>query len=338
MTQDDKLSVLVVDDDPDALALMAKAVRDAGYDVATASDGHEALQRILADGHPLVCTDWMMPKMNGGDLCRAIKEHEGIPYAFVVVITAYHNEDRVVEALDAGADDYLAKPFKARELAARLRAGERIVRLQQDVGRRRRELHRVNAEMDIAYAKLGEANEKLLEMATTDELTGLTNRRDGMRRLAEAWACSDRTAEPLSCIMLDIDHFKKINDTYGHAAGDAVLVAIAQTLRSVVRRDERICRIGGEEFLLLCTNTSSEQACVAGERMRQAVEAWSSFSDVGDVCVTVSLGVAQRTDAFATPDDLLHAADQALYTAKQNGRNRVECATCERTARPLEVS
>lgn len=337
MTPDDKLSVLVVDDDPDALALMAKAAGEAGYHVATASDGREALQRILAEGYPLICTDWMMPKMNGMELCRAIRAHEGIPYAFVVIITAHHNEDRVVEALDAGADDYLAKPFKARELAARLRAGERIVRLQQDLDRRRRELHRVNAEMDIANAKLGECNDKLLELATTDELTGLTNRREGMRCLAEAWAASDRTAAPLSCIMLDIDYFKRVNDTYGHAAGDAVLVAIGQTLRSVIRRDERICRIGGEEFLLLCTNTTCEEACAAAERMRQAVEACASFPDIGDVRITVSLGVAQRTDAFASPDDLLHAADEALYAAKQNGRNRVERATRTASATPLEI-
>ncbi len=328
MTPDKNVRVLVVDDDLAALALIARTVESAGHEVLTACNGMEGMRVALEQGPPLIITDWTMPEMDGVEFCRAIRSHEGISFAFVILLTAHSDEDRLVEAFDAGADDYLSKPFNRRELLARLHAGIRIIQLQEDLNRRRREMHRANAELAITHTDLARANERLNLMATTDELTGLTNRREAMVRLDEAWAVSGRRDESLSCIMLDIDHFKKFNDAYGHAIGDLVLKEIAHTLKACSRSDERVCRVGGEEFLVVLSPGSTEaMAGVAAERMRKAIEVRRVESDGMELKVTISLGVAERTPETADPDDLLSVADAALYAAKKAGRNRVACAS-----------
>ena len=206
---------------------------------------------------------------------------------------------------------------------ARVRAGERIIQLQADLERRNREVHRINAEMEITHHKLAEANAKLNLMATTDELTGLTNRREAMARLAHAWAAADRHGHPLACIALDIDHFKSFNDGHGHALGDLVLKKTARILQRTARKDEPVCRMGGEEFLVLCEQSTEAMAAVGAERLRTAIESGVVQCDDLDLRVTVSLGVAERTPEMRDPDHLLKAADEALYAAKHSGRNRV---------------
>ncbi len=315
--------VLIVDDDPSVLALLRRYLTIGGYEVISAENGAEALRIVLADAPPIVITDWSMPEMDGVELTRALRTHEGIGYIYVIVLTAHTEEDRLVAAFDAGADDYLAKPVKPKELLARLRAGRRINDLQSALDRRTREVHLANARMAVASRELARANGKLTELATTDELTGLPNRREAMRRLGVHWASSSRHGGTLSCMVLDIDHFKQFNDTHGHAVGDRVLRGVATALRRAARMEEAVCRIGGEEFLVLCPYTTVVQAQAAANRLRQAVESNCMRIGLTELRVTISVGVAERTDEMGAPDELVHAADEALYLAKRTGRNRV---------------
>lgn len=323
MTETPATRVLVVDDDKFAIALVSKHLKTAGYEVLTATNGAEALKIVLAEGPAMVVTDWMMPVMNGLELCRAIRNHEGVGFVFVIVLTAVADEDRVVEAFDAGADDYLTKPFKRKELLARLRAGQRIIELQQTLDRNNRQLHLVNAEAEVSNRKLGLANSQLNRMATTDELTGLTNRREALRFLSELWSTAERHPEPLACAILDLDHFKRVNDTFGHAAGDLVLKKVSQTLQTTSRRGERVCRFGGEEFLIIFPHSSAEEAAVGAERMRDKIEATVIQHHEISIRVTASIGIAERAPSMESADELLCAADTMLYEAKRSGRNRV---------------
>lgn len=321
------LSILIVDDDPTSLVLLNSFLARAGYRVLTAVNGAEALRILGNEGPQVVITDWAMPEMDGVDLCRAIRSHEGISFTYVIIVTAHQTSDeRLVEAFDAGADDYLSKPYKSKELLARLRAGERIVRLQGELANRNREVHRYNAEVEIVNRKLAVANEELNRMATTDELTGLINRREAMNRLADCWAAANRHGDPLACITLDVDNFKKCNDAYGHAAGDQVLKRTADVLKSNTRSEDAICRVGGEEFLVICPRSTEAMATIGAERLRRAVEASTvRYCDV-TLRVTISAGVAERLPSMMTPDDLLRMADKALYKAKDRGRNMVQPA------------
>ena len=328
--------VLVVDDDPAAVVLLARYLREAGHEVLTAENGVAALNILQAEGPPMIIADWMMPGMDGLKLCRAVREHEGISFAYVIIVTAHSNDNGLIQAFDAGADDYLTKPFKRRELMARVRAGERIIHLQADLGRRNREVHRINAEMEITHRKLAEANATLNRMASTDELTGLINRRAALSRLADYWVAADRHTQSLACVAVDIDHFKDFNDVYGHEVGDLVLQETARVLRRTARREEPVCRMGGEEFLMLCPLSTETMAAVGAERLRTATE--SSVVQCGDLelRVTISLGIAERTPAMSGPDDLLRAADDALYAAKDSGRNRVCLASVVKNAAVTE--
>ena len=316
------LRILTVDDDKSITTLVSRHLSQAGYEVLTATSGEEALKILASEGAPIIITDWIMPGMSGLDLCRAIRDREEIGFAYVIILTAQTTEDQLVEAFEGGADDYLTKPFNHRELLARVRAGERISQLRQDLEGRQWEVHRINAEMSIAHSKLAEANEQLHRLATTDELTGLMNRREAMSRLAEAWSVSVRRQSPLACISLDIDHFKNFNDEYGHAIGDTVLRAVAEALRSTVRSGESLCRIGGEEFLVLCPDATEAEAAITAERLRASVEQRVVRVDKLELAATVSLGVAERTGTMTVPDELLRIADDALYAAKGAGRNR----------------
>lgn len=314
----------MVDDDEASRRLVAGYLQRAGYEVLTASNGTEAMELLLSEGPPIVVTDWVMPGMDGVTLCRQIRAHEGIPFTFIILMsTQERNEEHVIKALDAGADDFVSKPVHERELLARLRSGERFLMLQQDLDRRNREVHRSNAEMAVAYEQLGQLNEKLKKIATTDELTGLTNRRAALEMLEENWAAAKRHGWPLSVISFDIDYFKSFNDAYGHAIGDHVLREVADIARRNARREEKCCRIGGEEFLILCPNSTEEMATVGAERIRRAIGGQVIEHEGFKLSVTISLGVAQTLPHMAGSDALLHAADTALFAAKDAGRNQV---------------
>ncbi len=308
--------ILVVDDDTSVLRLLSKYLKDAGYEVLTATNGIEALRIIHAEGCPLVITDWMMPDMDGLELCQAIRASEGISFAYVIMLTGQCDEDSLAKAFDAGADDFLTKPCKKQELLARLKAGVRALTSETKVATQQLAIHKTNAELETL-------NGKLQQIATTDELTGLYNRREAMHRLEDYWAKADREGQLLACMMLDIDHFKKCNDTYGHDVGDVVLRETARTLRRNTRAGETVFRLGGEEFVVLCPSSSAKMAAVGAERLRAAVEANRIERGRMSLGITISVGVAELDHRTTGPDDLLKLTDEALYEAKRSGRNRV---------------
>lgn len=298
------------------LKLLSKYLTDARYEVVTADQGAEALKILHRESIAVVLSDWSMPKMTGLELCRAIRASEAIGFVYIIIITSHGDRQHVVEALEAGANDFLAKPFHPQELLARLNAGMRIISLEGDLMRQKRALHKTNAELAIA-------NRKLEVMATTDELTGLANRRQAMTQLKAYWARGIHESQPFSCIMFDIDHFKDCNDTYGHDTGDEVLKCTAEVFRRCARKSDFVFRCGGEEFLVLCPNTDAPAAARLAEQFRVATESNAIRTEAATIQVTVSAGVAQRTVGTETWEDLLKCADRALYEVKNNGRNHV---------------
>lgn len=304
--------ILVVDDHPDNVELLRARLSAQGYEVQAANDGEQALAAVAADPPDLILLDVMMPRMDGMEVARRIKSNSELPFIPIIMQTALDSTERRVEGLDAGADDYITKPINFAELEARVRSMLRIKTLQKDLEAREKELE--------------EMNQRLLEMAHTDALTGVDNRRYLQERLHEMFEHSLRMEEALMCVMCDIDHFKSVNDTHGHQAGDEVLQQFAQLLREYVRETDRVGRYGGEEFVLLLPGTPVDAAVLLAEKLRQAVEAHTFTFEGGSVCRTVSCGVAGWPHPrIRTEDDLLRASDDALYVAKERGRNRVVC-------------
>ncbi|HPF37180.1 MAG TPA: diguanylate cyclase [Phycisphaerae bacterium] len=323
MEADRHKKLLVVDDDPAQLKLLQRILSKGEYEVLTAKDGKEALRIVLTDEPRIVVTDLVMPEMSGQELCRALRQHEGVRFVYIIAASAKSRKDCIISAFDAGADDFVSKPIQADELLARVRAADRIVCAESALAKRTREVHRINAEMAMAHQKLNRANDQLRRMATTDELTGLLNRREGFARLGEFIDASQRYGYELSCIMLDIDHFKRFNDTHGHAAGDYVLRETARVLRGNTRATDRVCRVGGEEFLIICQGVNLDGARKCAEHLRQSVESTEFTYEGQKLSVTISLGGAAWRSGVTTPDELIRLADDALYISKRNGRNRV---------------
>jgi diguanylate cyclase (GGDEF)-like protein len=217
-------------------------------------------------------------------------------------------------------DDYLTKPFTPRVLAARLRAGLRVIHLQDEARRDSENLRKFAAELAVA-------NRRLHQAALTDPLTGLPNRRYAVERLDQEWSAALRSGRPLSCLVIDVDRFKEINDTHGHDVGDLVLREASTVLRNELRTEDSISRIGGEEFMVICGDTPLPAAVQLGERLRSAI-ARTRFSNGAVSCTaTISVGVAQRSPEMQRAEELFKAADNGLYAAKGAGRNRVVAAT-----------
>jgi len=264
----------------------------------------------------MVVADWMMPGLDGIALCESLRRIPTGQRIYFLLLTGNEEEDGIVRAFDAGVDDYVTKPFNPRILLARIRAGRRIISLQTQVESEKRKQEKHMMDLQVLTRKLRAA-------ALTDPLTGLSNRRYAMKRLGQAWEASSRTSKPVSVISMDIDHFKKINDSYGHDAGDAVLRETATIFSESCREEEDVCRVGGEEFLVICANSTAEEAAIAAERLRTAVSARPIRWQETDHHVTMSLGVAERTIDMEDFEQLLKAADQAVYAAKEGGRNQV---------------
>lgn len=313
------LRILAVDDDPTSLFLLRRVLREEGHEVLCASDGAEALRLALENDLQAVVADWMMPRMDGLELCQALRCMQSGRELFFLLLTGRDTEDQIVAAYDAGVDEYVTKPFNSRILLARLRAGQRIIELKKEVNGER-------LVVQEQVQQLGILNRRLQSAALTDPLTGLPNRRYIWDRLAEEWQSSEAVDSPLTAMMVDIDAFKKINDVHGHEVGDIVLKQVAEVLRNNARKGEDVARIGGEEFLVLCPNTTLSQAAIGAERLRAAVEAHVVKSPAFTGSVTVSLGVAERTEDMSGTDALLKAADDAVYAAKSAGRNQVKFA------------
>ena len=314
--------VMIVDDDEAVLRILEHPLLRAGYTVITASGGTMALQQLTEEEPDIVITDWMMPDMDGLELCSHIRASER-GWTYTIILTAHGDVERMVQALDAGADDYLHKPLDERELLARVRVGERMVALKISDARKTQAMRRQNVELERINRELKEANRRLDEKATTDELTGLPNRRAALDRLGRFWRDGNGPGSSMSCAILDIDHFKSFNDRYGHSFGDLVLIETARTISENIRDAEFIFRIGGEEFLLLCPRANTAMAAAAADRLRSAIESMTISQYGVDHRITLSAGVAERTPSMKGPDDLVRAADDALYDAKDAGRNCV---------------
>lgn len=328
MPKDSGLGVLIVGDKRSSAQFLETHLKKTGYVVHRAADASQAMQLLLTDGPPIVITELTMPEVDGLELCRMIRAHEAILFAFVIVLAERHAEDdQLISAFDAGADEYLCKPINMEELAARLRAAERNYRLQQTLDERNRHAFRCNAEVEIINAKLAHANEELNRMATTDELTGLTNRREALERLSKHWTEAETDGSPLSILAIDIDRFKSCNDAFGHATGDLVLKETAQLMQELTGGETCVCRMGGEEFLILCPNETEAHAADRAQRLRQAIEENVIRHNDLAFSITMSIGVAQRTKAMDGPDDLLRTGDGALFAAKDAGRNTVQLAS-----------
>lgn len=304
-------TVLVVDDDFDIATYIEANLRIEGFDVLVAHDGAEALEMIDNELPDLALLDVMMPKVDGLEVARRIKSDESLPFIPVIMQTALDTTENMVQGFEAGADDYITKPINFRELDARVRSLLRIQSLQAALEQRERELSAANAQ--------------LLIMSSTDVLTGVANRRSLEERLHDMWEHSQRLHEPLSVVMCDIDHFKRVNDEYGHQAGDAVLQQFAKLLADEAREIDRVGRYGGEEFVLLLPGTVLDAAVTFAERIRDRVEQREfAYGDGRTLHRTMSCGVAAWPHPrILNQEDLIKAADDALYVAKETGRNRV---------------
>jgi two-component system, cell cycle response regulator len=307
---DTSARILIVDDHEDNVELLRARLESWGFETLSAKDGAEALSSIESSLPDLVLLDIMMPKIDGIEVARRVKNNPDLPFIPIIMQTALDSTENKVEGLEAGADDYITKPIDFPELKARVNSMLRIKRLQEEVEERERELM--------------EANERLRHMSQTDSLTGLENRRHIESRLEEMFEHAKRLAEPFSCVMVDLDKFKSVNDEFGHQAGDAVLRQLAKILKHEVREIDHAGRYGGEEFILLLTGTVLDAAVTFAERCRRAIEGHTFTFEGGSLQRTASFGVAGWPHPKITScDALVRAADDALYVAKETGRNRV---------------
>ena len=310
------IRVLIAEDTESQRLVLMKQVRSLGFEAIAAVDGEDALAKFEQHRPHLLLTDWFMPRLDGIALCRLARASERGKMLYIIMLTAHGDEDRLVEAFDAGADDYLNKPVNVRELQARLRAGKRIAALQTELRRNAENLRVLNADLTAA-------NRRLFEFAHVDALTGLPNRRLIVDRLQQEWAAYARRHKSLSLILLDVDNFKQVNDEYGHDMGDTVLTRIAQVLRRETRAEDTIARFGGEEFVILTPDAELVAAVQLAERIRGAIER-EVFTDAGrSWSITASFGVATACESTRSWETLLKTADVALYQAKSAGRNRV---------------
>ena len=308
--------ILLVDDDSQMLRLIGHHLRREGYEVLTAETSAEGLAIALEHTPQILITDWMMPEMSGIELCATLRKSQVGMKMYVILVTARGDDEQIVEAFDAGADDYIVKPFNPRILIARVRAAQRMIQLRERVEDSERGRLRQVAELGIMTRKLRAA-------ALTDTLTELPNRRYAMKRLKQEWETARRTGRPLSVIICDIDRFKSVNDVYGHDVGDIVLREVAHTLQAHGRASDVLCRLGGEEFLVINVATDVDTSEKAAERLRIAIEQHVIRHSGFDRAVTLSLGVAQMAPEMGSVDDLIKASDEALYVAKESGRNKV---------------
>ncbi len=310
------MRVLVVEDDPVSRKLISFHLTKEGHTVFSAANGREGLKLAFDHLPDLVVTDWMMPEMDGIELVRSLRRSEEGQHLQIILLTGREEEARIIEAFDAGADEYLTKPLNPRILLARVRSAQRVVTLKEQF-KAIAEQHKGQA------AELAVLNRKLHLTSLTDPLTELPNRRQAIQRMNQELAHSLREGTPLSVIMIDIDRFKLVNDEHGHDVGDIVLKEVARSLQGCIRATELVCRLGGEEFLVICPRATSAKAAMIAERMRLASEANVIVHGSFKRCVTLSLGVAELDRAAPNVDRLIKSADERTYLAKQAGRNRV---------------
>lgn len=310
--------ILVADDEPINRTLIQRRLERAGYTVFIAENGREAVESAMTNLPDLIILDVMMPLMDGLEACRLIKSREATRDIPVIFLSARDETDIKVSGLSLGANDYISKPFKAEELLARVEVALRL--------KRERDRLQLSAEEALATAEVAQ------ERAMTDALTGLLNRYGLQRVLSHEHAEARRYTRPLSCLMVDLDNFKTINDSFGHIVGDAALRHVAGILTDVVRRSDMVSRYGGDEFLVLLPETDLEGADALAEKIRVAA-ATQKFGDDGGpprFQLTLSIGAASLSDN-ESGNDMIARADMALYEAKEQGRNRVGKSSVKRS-------
>ncbi len=299
------MKILIADDSIVSRHLLEATLRKWGYDVVVACDGTEALDILQQEHAPsLAILDWMMPGLTGPEVCREIRQRGPEPYIYILLLTSRSQKEDLIEGMEAGADDYITKPFDQHELQVRLRAGTRLVDLQ---------------------AQLLSAREALREQATKDSLTRLWNRSSIFDILCRELSRAERESKPVSVLMVDLDHFKSVNDNHGHFAGDAVLCETARLMQNSIRSYDSIGRYGGEEFLILLPGCDEDASYRHAERLRKRLEEVRMPLNGTSLCITASFGATTALPGQSwTPEALIKKADDALYLAKRMGRNRAE--------------
>jgi diguanylate cyclase (GGDEF)-like protein len=295
------VKILIAEDDALSRRVLELALTRLGHEPISVTNGTDAEELLLQpDGPRLAILDWMMPGSDGLAVCRAVRRRAG-PYVYVILLTARDRHEDMLAALEADVDEFLTKPLDSGELRARLRSGARLLGLQES---------------------LLETQEALRYQATHDDLTGLWNRGMVRKQLDAEIGRAKRAGRAVAVVLADVDHFKRVNDTHGHAAGDVVLREAATRMRSAIRAYDSIGRYGGEEFLIVLPDCDTSAAVVVAERARASVARPVRVNDL-DLPMSISLGVASLPNGSDDRDALIRAADEALYRAKAGGRNRV---------------
>ena len=302
------MRILIADDESMSRKLLQMTLERAGYEVTVVENGRLAADKLCpANGPRLALLDWVMPELDGPDVCREVRKRKEQSYVYMILLTSRESKEDVVAGLESGADDYLTKPFDPEELKARLRTGLRILDLED---------------------RLVQAREAMRFQATHDGLTGLWNRSMIMDLLGRELSRSRREHVSTSILMCDLDHFKKVNDTYGHLSGDDVLKETAKRLLASVRSYDFVGRYGGEEFLVVLNNCNPAYALARAEEIRKAISQRPVPTTSGLVPLTMSLGLLISQEWGCQPvEELLREADGALYAAKAAGRNCVKIAS-----------
>lgn len=299
--------VLIAEDDPVSRQMLEKNLVKAGRKVVSTSNGQEAMECLKKNYYPIVITDWMMPVMDGLELCRSIRKQKFPGYVFIVLLTSRAEPCDIVAGLDAGADDYLTKPFNQAELVARMKAGERILNYERS---------------------LANALDEIRTLSITDPLTKCYNRGYLMEHLSQEIKRNRRYKHSLHIAMIDIDHFKRVNDTYGHQAGDLVLQACVRCINGSIRVGaDWLARYGGEEFILVLPETDLDKTWKVAERIRCLISEMLIPLEEKEITITASFGISGFGSGLSGEDVsielLINQADRYLYEAKKAGRNRI---------------
>lgn len=298
------MKILIADDDAISRRILVSRLTKWGFEVMEVAEGRRAWEILQEDDPPrMAILDWMMPGMDGIEICRAVRDRDQEPYIYILLLTAKSQKEDLIEALKAGADDFLVKPYDPHELQVRLQVGKRIIDLQEALIR---------------------AREELRLLATRDALTGLWNRRTILEILEQELARASRDGYPLGLLIADLDHFKRVNDTLGHLAGDEVLKEAARRMQSALRPYDALGRYGGEEFLIIIPNCTRQSLLKVAERIRLQMVEEEIPTVEGAVSITLSVGGLSSNGTKGTDvNSLIRMADDALYRAKAEGRNRV---------------
>lgn len=320
--------VLVADDDESALDILQFLLQQWGYRVITAVNGKDAYEKVRHFKPDLILSDVMMPYMSGYELCNRIKTELKDYFIPIILITAKSDLDSKLTGLNIGADDYLSKPYSHTELEARVKSLFRIKELHDELSSRNQDLLDLNQKLQKSLdenkklqVELEEINQQLLQLSRHDGLTNLYNRRTFYEFMDSELSRAKRYSISLSVVMLDLDHFKEVNDTFGHLAGDFILRKVARVLKKNSRQNDIVTRYGGEEFIMLLPNTNYKQAEIVAERIRKEMETSTFLFDKDKINLTVSCGVVEFCEKDGDKDSFLNAVDEELYKSKRRGRN-----------------